>query len=413
MPYDENEQLQQQIEAAKKQAGRDIENMTKTLGIVESVGGQMTFLPLTEFYRKTLSAAVLDIASGAFDYNSVLKRTVNTLANSGIRTIDYTSGYTSRLPVAARRAVMTAVSKMAGEISEMNAEKLGTEYFEVTYHSGARPSHRKWQGRVYSKRDLVRVCGLGDKTGLKGINCYHDYYPFIPGVSKRQYSDKWLREQEKLEKKKKTFKGKEYTPYDAKQKQRRMETSMRAQRQKVRLLEEGGADPDDIIIAKARYQGQLQEYKQFSNAMGLKAQMERVYIDGLGRVASGGKIQINRSAKVSKRGIINQRDYDVPKGLGAAAKRYDVRLLQGGNASIKEGSKITKIKTFAGKGTDKEIRDRFDLEAQYGHPADSWQKNRGEAVVVHKGKERKAEIHWYEAEGEKVRMKVKRYFDEG
>lgn len=412
VPYEENEQLQQQIAAAKKQTEGELENLTKSLGIVESVGGQLTFLPLTDYYRKALNDAVMDIASGAFDYNSVLKRTVNTLVNSGIRTIDYASGYSSRLPVAVRRAVMTGVSQITGQISEMNAQKLGTEYFEVTYHSGARPSHRRWQGRVYRRDELVSVCGLGEKTGLKGINCYHEYYPFIPGVSKRKYSDKWLKEQERLEDKKKTFKGKKYTAYEARQKQRQMETSMRAQRQKVRFMEEGGADQQDIIAAKARYQGQLREYKQFSEAMSLKAQMERVYIDGLGRVANGAKISINAGSNASKRGIINQRDYDVPKSLGAAAKRYDVRLQSGGNASLKEGSKITKIKTFAGKGTNKEIRDRFILESQYGYPADSWQKNRGEAVIVHKGKERKAEIHWYEAEGEKVGMKVKRYLDE-
>ena len=256
---------------------------------MESVGGQLTFLPLTDYYRKALNNAVMDIASGAFDYNSVLRRTVNTLANSGIRVIDYASGYSSRLPVAVRRAVMTGVSQLTGQISEMNAQKLGTEYFEVTYHSGARPSHRRWQGRVYSRDELVSVCGLGEKTGIKGINCYHEYYPFIPGVSKRKYSDKWLKGQERLEDKKKTFKGKKYTAYEARQKQRQMETSMRAQRQKVRLMEEGGVDQQDIITAKVRYQGQIREYKQFSEAMDLKAQMERVYIDNVGRVALSNK----------------------------------------------------------------------------------------------------------------------------
>ena len=28
-------------------------------------------------------------------------------------------------------------------------EALGTEYVEVTWHSGARPSHQEWQGKVY------------------------------------------------------------------------------------------------------------------------------------------------------------------------------------------------------------------------------------------------------------------------
>ena len=144
--------------------------------------------------------------------------------------------------------------------------------------------------------------------------------------------------------------------------------------------------------------------------MGFTPQMERVYIDGLGRVAPGKMLYpiVNGSGN----GIINQKDYTVPRSLGAAAKRYDVRLLEGGNARLKEGSKITKIKTFTGKGTGKDIRDKYKLESQYGHPADEWQKNRGEAIVIDKGVERLAEIHWYEAKGDKVLMKVKRYLDE-
>ena len=47
------------------------------------------------------------------------------------------------------------------------------------------------------------------------------------------------------------------------------------------------ADKEGIIIAKARYQGQVQEYREFSESMDLTPQMERVYSDGLGRVAPG------------------------------------------------------------------------------------------------------------------------------
>lgn len=65
---------------------------------------------------------------------------------------------------------------------------------------------------------------------------------------------------------------------------------MRAQRQKVKMLQQGGADPDDIVIAKAKYQAQLQEYKNFYDEMELTPQMQRVYIDGLGRVAFGKRL---------------------------------------------------------------------------------------------------------------------------
>ena len=60
---------------------------------------------------------------------------------------------------------------------------------------------------------------------------------------------------------------------------------MRAQRSKVRLLEEGEADLDDIVIAKCKYQAQLDEYKEFSRKFRLPEQKERIYADLKGRVA--------------------------------------------------------------------------------------------------------------------------------
>lgn len=293
VPYEENGQLQQWIEAAKAQTQNELMNITGTIGFVDNVNGQMTFLNLTDFYRRTMDATLLDITSGAFDYNSTLKRTVRAMTNSGVRTIDYESGYTSRITVAARRAVMTGVSQMSGRISDMNAEKLGAEHFEVAWHSGARPTHAAWQGKVWTKEQLVTVCGLGTVTGLLGANCYHEYYPFFPGISERNWSDEWLEEQNQKESIKKPFKGKEYNTYEATQKQRSMETAMRAQRAKIRYLEDGKADPDEIIIQKAKYQGQLQEYTEFSHFMGLKQQRERIYIDGLGNVINGRRSSIN------------------------------------------------------------------------------------------------------------------------
>lgn len=89
----------------------------------------------------------------------------------------------------------------------------------------------------------------------------------------------------------KIFAGKKYTLYEAKQRQRQMETAMRAQREKVQLLQHGGADLQEVMLMKAKYQGQLNEYAKFSKKMKLEQERERIYLDMRGRIATNSKQQ--------------------------------------------------------------------------------------------------------------------------
>ena len=110
-------------------------------------------------------------------------------------------------------------------------------------------------------------------------------------------------------------------------------------------------------------------------------------------------------------GII-KTDEVIGRSVGAAGKNYPVKLPDGNHSKFAEGSTITKIKVFAGNGTNVPIRDAIYLESNYGIPAEKWQKVRGEGIIIENGKKRTVEIHWYEADGEKIKMKVKRYLDE-
>lgn len=291
IPYEENRQLQQITDAIIQQSLEDLENVTKSLGFYLDYNGRKVLTPLSQVYTKYLDNACFDVVTGAFDYGSVLRRVVTQLTNSGLRQIDYSSGRANRVDVAARRAVMTAVSQITGKISEYNAKKLGTEYFEVEWHAGARPTHSVWQGRVWKEEQLYSVCGLGTVTGLLGVNCYHTYYPFFPGISERNWSDEWLEEQNQKENEPVEFQGKKYTLYEAKQRQRQMETATRAQREKVQLLQQGDDDQQEVILQKAKYQAQLNEYAKFSSKMDLKQERERIYLDMRGRIATNTKTQ--------------------------------------------------------------------------------------------------------------------------
>lgn len=316
IPYAENKQLQQLVKAVKNQTKSEYRNITGSLGFaVRNADNTLSFTPLADFYQRTLDNGLMQIASGAVDYNTVLKRVVKTMTDSGLRSVEYSSGWSNRVDVAVRRVLMTGFNQVVAKVNEDNAEQLGTEYFEVSYHRGARPTHQVWQGRVYSKKELETVCGLGTVTGLCGANCYHSYSPFIKGIDTLTYSEEELDRMNEEENTPKEYNGKEYTAYEAQQKQRQLETAMRADRQKIELLTQGGADYDTITGAKVRYFQRQDEYVNFSKAMGLPEQWERVTVNGknaLGsklpkKAESVNKITAENVAKSGKSGIIKEK----------------------------------------------------------------------------------------------------------
>lgn len=316
IPYAENKQLQQLVKAVKNQTKSEYRNITGSLGFaVRDADNTLSFTPLADFYQRTLDNGLMQIASGAVDYNTVLKKAVKAMTDSGLRTVDYASGWSNRVDVAARRALMTGFNQVVAKVNEDNAEQLGTEYFEVSYHRGARLTHQVWQGRVYSKKELETVCGLGTVTGLCGANCYHSYSPFIKGIDTPTYSDEELDRMNEEENTPKEYNGKTYTAYEAQQRQRQLETAMRADRQKIELLTQGGADDDTITGAKVRYFQRQDEYVKFSKAMNLPQQWERVTVNGknaLGsklpkKAESVNKITAESVAKSGKSGIIKEK----------------------------------------------------------------------------------------------------------
>ena len=286
IPYEDNEELNQLVSAVTKQTKDECKNITQSLGFAKKQpDGKITYTPLGDFYRDKLDSGLMEIATGITDYNTVLNRLVSEMTNSGMRWVDYESGWSNRVDVACRRALLTGYNQVVGKVNEDNAEKLGTEYFEVSYHSGARPTHQVWQGRVYSKSQLKTVCGLGTVTGLCGANCYHSYSSFFPGISVRTYTDEELDRMNAEDNTPREYNGKQYTKYEALQRQRKLETTMRAERQKINLLIQGGADEDDILSAKVRYNGTSDEYVKFSRAMNLPQQRQRVTVDGLRNIS--------------------------------------------------------------------------------------------------------------------------------
>ena len=334
IPYRENKQLQQLVSGIKEQTLGEYKNITQSLGFaIKHPDGTHTFLPLSKGYQTVLDNAASGMLSGVYDYNTMLKKAVRELTDSGLRSVDYiteTDGgkiktHTNRVEVAARRALMTGFNQVVAKITEENAEQLGTDKFEVTYHRGARPTHQPWQGRVYTKEQLVTVCGYGAVDGLKGANCYHDFHPFFDGISKRLYTDEELDRMNAEENTPKKYGDKEYTAYEALQRQRRMEASLRRKREEIELLEKGGANEDDILAAKAKYHALSNEYAEFSKAMELPQQRERISVDGRKGVdVSFGKPAANVEKSVAKSGESGIISLESGEGMYRKSKKGKV-----------------------------------------------------------------------------------------
>lgn len=286
-PYEDNQWLQQVVDAARRQTKdslRPMENITQTTGFNVPMGGRKVFTPLSEYLERSLDKAMLGITTGTRTYSQAIGEVIDEMTASGIRTVDYASGKSDRIEVAARRAVMTGVAQMTKQVSDRNAEELGTDHWEVDWHMGARNTgtgylnHQSWQGKVYSSEEMRTICGEGEMLGFAGINCYHIKFPFLLGISKRKYTDEWLAEQNRRENEKRVYRGRNYDKYAALQYQRRLERTIRKQKQDVELLEKAGADKEDITAAKCRLRLTNKTYVDFSKETGLRQQRERLRV---------------------------------------------------------------------------------------------------------------------------------------
>ena len=373
LPYKENPWLQQVAGAVKQQTKdslRPMENITQTTGFNVMLGKKRVFTPLSEYLERSLDKSMMGIASGTHTYSQAINEVIQEMTNSGLRVVDYASGKSDRIEVAARRAVMTGVAQMVDKVNEHNAEQLGTNHWEVDWHMGARNTgtgyrnHQSWQGKEYDGKGMKEVCGLGEMLGFAGINCYHIRFPFIPGISKRKYTDEWLEEQNRKENEKKTFRGKEYDTYGALQYQRKLELTIRKQKQDIQLLEKAGADKDDITAAKCRLSLTNKTYVDFSKEMGLRQQRERLTIP---KAHPGAAEAIrNTNTKVSydpeNDYTVNLKDYPetVNTGLSEAIKDVVFKGSQDGYEHMQlVNLKTGELEYYETNGMESEVGYKF------------------------------------------------------
>ena len=292
-PLEENIPLMRFIEAAKKQTMGLLDNLTGTYGFIDAKG----FKVAEDFYHQTLNMASLQYGSGAKTYDQAIRQAVKALGSSGVRTISYSSGRALSIENVARMCTMTGVNQITGHMSEANADMMGQDLMEITAHGGARPDHAAWQGQIVSRSGQKGYLGLSDigygtVGGFMGANCRHNWFPYFEG-SKPSYSKFQL---EHLDKPPVTYGDKFYTDYEASQKQRQIERSMRKTKRDMVAFEAAGLK-DDFTAASVRLRRQRDHYKDFTTRTGRAEQNVRHQTYNYNRSVSAKAVWAERKSK--------------------------------------------------------------------------------------------------------------------
>ena len=279
------------IDAIKRQTLQEMRNITRTMAFVVDAG--RTILKPQKALTWALDAALLQVQSGAVSYNTAIANAVKQLADSGLRMVDYESGRSDQVDVAARRAVMTGVNQINQKYAEQSTEYLETDLVETSAHIGARnignvpENHEMWQGKWYrwSEKpqtstgeypDFIETTGYGTGAGLGGWNCRHTFYPVVEGVSEATYSQADL-DAMKGENRKFKLEGQEYDGYTATQEQRSIERTIRKLKREETAYNAAGLRDKELAVS-IRIKRLSAKYKAFSRAAGLPEQRERMKV---------------------------------------------------------------------------------------------------------------------------------------
>lgn len=136
---------------------------------------------------------------------------------------------------------------------------------------------------VTDAEDIFELDGIRDNLvrRIGTLNCGHSAFPIILGVDSPQYTPEELDKFRKDNEKGIDYDGKHYTTYEATQRQRRLESSIRKQKRRI-LVDEATGDKENLQRDQIKYHVLDQEYKRFSEAAGLRMQHERMEMPGFG-----------------------------------------------------------------------------------------------------------------------------------
>lgn len=234
-----------------------------------------------------LNEGAADLVSGNMSLQEATRKTIHKLAEKGLPGFVDRAGRQWSPEAYVRMDLRSTMGNAARAAQDARCDAYGIDLIEVSSHLGARPKCAPYQGRIFSRdgsrgitEDLngdpieytpLSETSYGEPDGLFGINCGHQQYPFMPGLSLKTYYP--YDEAENAER------------YEETQRQRALERKIRADKRECMMLQEAG-DTEGLQKAAGQLRADRDRYKDFCKEKGLSTHNENTQVLGYDRSKS-------------------------------------------------------------------------------------------------------------------------------
>lgn len=299
--YEENKALQRLVNSVYNITGKEFKNIAKSTGfrLLDAKGNPM-LLDIDKTYKEVIDRCVIAISQGQETYQQAMRDTVKQLSMSGVRRIDYKSGYSRRLDSTVRMNILDSIRQISNESQRLFGEEFDSNGVEISVHLNPAEDHSNVQGHQFSNEEYEKLQSTGVATDYNGevidirikdnfrpistLNCYHVTFAIVLGVSNPQYSKEQL--QEIIDKNNEGFNfgGRHFTYYQGEMAQRLIERNIRYAKEE-QILAKASGDEDLILKSQTRISQLTTKYKQLVQASRLPNRLStRASVSGYRRL---------------------------------------------------------------------------------------------------------------------------------
>ena len=288
IPYEDNIQLKRYVETIKKDTKGTFKQLShsKQIGFTFKEENKVIYKPLKKAFNDLLDEAAYNVSTGVTDYQSAMRNTIKQLADSGVKIhedkVGYPSGYNRRIDSSVRQNILTSVKQINIGIQERVGEELGADGVEISHHMDCAPDHYEIDGQQFSRKEFEEKNSELERP-VGELNCRHFVFSIILGVNKPLYTKKQLMEDRKRNEKGFEYEGKHYTNYELSQAMRKIETSIRRNKD-LQIIARTSGNKELVSKAQNNITILTNKYNEISKISRLPTYKNRISVSGYRKV---------------------------------------------------------------------------------------------------------------------------------